>query len=107
MDSDSDLSAGALKNLMLAAVVGLVMVLMAACRSPKPLPEQGSYAEQLYTQRCGSCHRAYAPSSMTAAMWQTQVQAMQAKIVQAGQPALSSEERVAIVNYLQRNAGKY
>jgi hypothetical protein len=79
---------------------------LSACSRPKPLPEQGSYAEQLYVQRCGNCHRAYAPHSMTAAMWQQQVDVMQGKIAGAGQPALTSEQRVAILNYLQRNAGK-
>ncbi|HKV55331.1 MAG TPA: hypothetical protein VJN94_11905 [Candidatus Binataceae bacterium] len=85
----------------------MATLVLVACRAAKPLPEQGSYAEQLYTERCGGCHRAYNPSSMTASMWQTQVEAMQIKIAQAGQPPLSSEERVAIVNYLERNAGTH
>ena len=42
---------------------------------------------------------------MTAAMWEVQVKAMDAKIVQAGQPPLSPEENSTILAYLKRNAG--
>jgi hypothetical protein len=76
------------------------------CQKPKPLPEQGTYSQQLYVERCGVCHRPYSPSSMTAAMWETQVEAMRAKIAQAGQPPLSPEQDLAILDYLKRNAGK-
>ncbi|HTW88361.1 MAG TPA: hypothetical protein VMD75_10185 [Candidatus Binataceae bacterium] len=69
-----------------------------------PLPETGSYAERLYVERCGGCHAAYNPRSMTAAMWQVQVQAMEPRIAQTGRP-LSLDERRAIVDYLTRNAG--
>jgi hypothetical protein len=71
----------------------------------RPLPEQGSPAAQLYSSRCGSCHRAYDPHSLTAAMWEMQVSAMQLKIVAAGQPAMRVEEQEAILDYLRRNAG--
>jgi len=72
----------------------------------KPLPEGGSAAEQLYTQRCGSCHRAYQPSTLTSAMWQMQVEAMQSKMQNAGIAPLSPEEKDAILAYLQRNASQ-
>ena len=71
----------------------------------KPLPELGSSAEQLYAGRCGSCHRAYQPSTMTSAMWAEQVDAMQLKMAQAGVAQLSEPERCKILDYLQRNAG--
>lgn len=77
---------------------------LAGCRTAS-LPEQGSAAEHLYAQRCGSCHKPYAPSSMTVAMWATQVDAMEPKIAQAGLPPLSETERRTILNYLERNAG--
>jgi hypothetical protein len=70
------------------------------------LPEGGSSAEQLYAGRCGGCHRPYLPSSMTAAMWEQQVEAMQLKMAQAGVAPLSDTERRAIMDYLERNAGK-
>jgi diheme cytochrome c len=80
--------------------------LFAACQKPKPLPEQGTYAQLLYAERCGGCHRAYSPTSMTAAMWEVQVEAMRLKIAQAGQPPLSQEQHLTILDYLKRNAGK-
>jgi hypothetical protein len=43
---------------------------------------------------------------MTAPMWQVQVAAMQAKIIQANQPPLTAEQQRAILDYLERNAGK-
>jgi hypothetical protein len=43
---------------------------------------------------------------MTAAMWATQVDAMQARMKQAGVPELASTERQTILDYLTRNAGR-
>jgi len=80
--------------------------LFASCQKFRPLPEQGTYAQQLYVERCGTCHRAYSPASMTAAMWEAQVEAMGAKIVQAGQPPLSPQQHLTILDYLKRNAGR-
>lgn len=77
--------------------------LCAGCR--RPLPQQGTPAERVYVQRCGSCHRAYDPSTLTAPMWQMQVDAMQTKMTQTGQPPLSAGQRSTILSYLQRNAG--
>ena len=77
-------------------------LLLAACQGP--LPEQGSPSETLYTQRCGSCHRAYNPRSLTTAMWQIQMQAMEFKIAQAGLPSLTDRQRQSILAYLSRNA---
>lgn len=89
---------------MLAAFAIALAIASGGCRNA-PLPEQGSAAEHLYARRCGSCHKAYAPSSMTAAMWEMQVDAMEPKIAQSGLPPLSEGERRAILNYLERNAG--
>jgi hypothetical protein len=43
---------------------------------------------------------------MTAAMWQTQVDAMDPKIRAAGIPPLTSDQRRIILDYLTRNAGR-
>ena len=80
-------------------------ILFAGCQKTKPLPEQGTYAQQLYVQRCGVCHRAYSPASMTATMWEVQLEAMRLKIAQAGQPPLTPEQHLSILEYLRRNAG--
>ena len=90
-------------GLAIAAALAIAAGL-AGCRTAS-LPEHGSAAERLYAQRCGSCHKPYSPSSMTVAMWATQVDAMEPKIAQAGLPPLSEDERRAILNYLERNAG--
>jgi hypothetical protein len=84
----------------------LVATLLAGCQRPRPLPEHGTYAQRLYAERCGGCHRPYSPSSMTAAMWEVQVEAMRVKIAQAGQPPLSPQQHLTILDYLKRNAGR-
>lgn len=85
---------------LLALALG---IMLAACE--KPLPEHGSPSEQLYASRCGSCHRPYNPRSLTSAMWQVQMEAMQMKIAAAGQPPLTPEQQNQILDYLRRNAG--
>ena len=94
------------RNVGWAASLLLACFLYAGCQKPRPLPEQGSYAQRLYAERCGGCHKPYNPASMTAAMWEMQVQAMRAKIAQAGQPPLSPTQDQTILDYLKRNAGK-
>jgi Dihaem cytochrome c len=78
-------------------------VIIAGCQ--QPLPEQDSYAGQLYARRCGQCHAPYNPRAMTAAMWQIQVPKMEEKIRQAGLPPLEPAQKQVIVDYLERNAG--
>ncbi len=85
--------------------IALALALIASgagCRAS--LPEVGSDAAQLYIERCGTCHAAYNPRSMTAAMWAVQMGAMEPRMAQAGHP-LSERERRAILDYLTRNAG--
>ena len=43
---------------------------------------------------------------MTAAMWETQVDAMDQKIRASGMEPLTSDQRRIILDYLDRNAGK-
>jgi len=85
--------------LLLASVA--LAALIGGCRA---LPEQGSAAEQLYAQRCGQCHSPYYPRSLTAAMWQIQVEVMQSKMEQAGIAPLTPDEEKAILNYLSRHS---
>jgi hypothetical protein len=90
-------------RLRLIIVVALI-VATTGC-SPKPLPEAGSDAERLYATRCGGCHRPFQPSTMTAAMWSEQVEAMRLKMEQAGVAPLSAADQRQILDYLERNAG--
>jgi hypothetical protein len=84
----------------------LAVLTLAAAGCSRPLPEQGSAAERLYSERCGNCHRPYQPRSLTAAMWQVQVAAMRQKIAAAGQPPLTPAQDREILEYLRRNAGE-
>ena len=86
-----------------AALAVAILGGIAACHRSE-LPERGSYAARLYARRCSGCHVAYNPGSMTAAMWEVQVHAMEGRMAQAGMP-LSDDERHTIVEYLTRNAG--
>jgi len=70
------------------------------------MPEEGSYAAQLYLNRCGQCHLAYKPSLMTAPMWAVKVDLMQERMKQTGLPPLTPDERKTILAYLSSNAGQ-
>jgi Dihaem cytochrome c len=83
----------------------VILLTLGGCKQ-QPLPEQDSYAGQLYLRQCGQCHQPYNPHAMTAAMWDVQVPKMEEKIRQAGLPPLQAEQKRAIVEYLERNAGQ-
>jgi hypothetical protein len=88
-----------------AAALALALIVSGAgCN--RPLPEQNSAAARLYANRCGQCHRAYNPGSLSAAMWQVQVEMMEAKMRQDHVPALTYQERDEILRYLTRNAAR-
>jgi hypothetical protein len=90
--------------LVLAALSAATVIFLGACH-PRPLPEAGGDAARTYVERCGQCHRAYDPRSMTGAMWETQVELMDTKIRQAGMEPLTADQRHTILDYLTRNAG--
>lgn len=46
----------------------------------------------------------YNPGSLTASMWEVQVQAMEPRMREAGLPTLTHDERRAILDYLQQHA---
>lgn len=81
----------------------LVIIVLAGCQ--QPLPEQDTYAGQLYVRQCGQCHRPYNPHALTAAMWDVEVPKMEQKMRQTGLPPLDAAQRQAILDYLERNAG--
>jgi|SRR5579862_6883288 len=87
-------------RLLLAA---LITIGAAACSTK--LPEPDSAAAKLYTQRCATCHRMFAPASLKFEMWKFQVDRMQGEIVRHGLPALTPEERTTLLDYLKRNSG--
>jgi mono/diheme cytochrome c family protein len=85
-----------------AAILTLTALAAAGCH--RPLPEQNTAAARLYARRCGQCHTAYAPGSLTAAMWQVQIDVMETKMRQYSVAPLTGQERDAILSYLTRNA---
>ncbi len=87
-----------------AIALALIATVVSGCKRAS-LPDATSPGAQLYVNRCGSCHLPYNPHEMTAAMWDTQVTMMEEKIQAAGMPALTSDERESILEYLKRNAG--
>ncbi len=86
-------------------LASLIFIALAGCK-PQPLPEQDSYAGQLYVRQCGQCHSPYNPHSMTAAMWEIEVPKMEENIRRAGLPALQPEQKQTILDYLHHNAGQ-
>ncbi len=78
---------------------------LAATGCTHPLPQAKTYPARLYAERCGQCHIAYQPRSLTAAMWQMQVQMMQQRMQTAGIAPLSPNQKKIILSYLERNAG--
>jgi mono/diheme cytochrome c family protein len=98
----SSSNGGLRRHLGIVLLVSLALAALSACHHTA-LPELGTADEQLYAQRCGACHRAYQPSTLTPAMWQMQVEAMELKMTAAGQP-LSPGDETAILAYLQRHA---
>jgi len=79
------------------AVLSLV-----ACNAK--LPEPHSPGAKLYAERCGTCHRLYAPSSMTFEMWKIQVERKQGLMVRQGLPPLTPAERDVLLAYLKRHS---
>jgi hypothetical protein len=78
------------------------MVVTAACTR---LPDPDSPGAKAFATHCGSCHRAYAPSSMTWPMWEYQLGRMRMLFAQLRRPWLGPEEERLVIDYLQRHAG--
>jgi hypothetical protein len=90
-------------SVLIAAAAAFAIGALAGCQSK--IPEEDTYAGQLYVRRCGNCHQPYNPQSLTAAMWEIQVPKMEQKIAQAGLPSLAPDQKDTILDYLRRNAG--
>lgn len=86
---------------MLTRALVAGVVLFAGCRA---LPEPESPAAQTYAERCGACHRAYMPGSMTWPMWEYQLGRMQILFAQLHRPWLSPQEESLVTDYLKRHA---
>lgn len=68
------------------------------------VPEPETRAAQLYVSRCNGCHRVFLPGTLTAAMWDVQVERMQREMVRRGLPPLTKDERETVLAYLHRHS---
>jgi hypothetical protein len=85
-----------------AILLSLAVVSLVACNAK--LPEPDSPGAKLYAERCGTCHRLYAPSSLTYEMWKIQVERKQGVMVRQGLPPLTPAERDVLLAYLKRHS---
>jgi hypothetical protein len=69
------------------------------------LPEPESAAAQLYSQRCGGCHRLYAPGVLKFEMWKLTLQRMRGEMARRGATPLTADETALLLDYLRRHSG--
>ena len=84
-------------------LIALLALLATAC-SPQ-LPDADSTGAHLYVERCGVCHRVYAPGVLTAEMWKVQVVRMQEMMERRGVRPLDAGEQETILSYLTTHSG--
>lgn len=84
------------------AAVLIVATALAGCNAS--LPDPDSAGARLYAERCGGCHRLYAPGSMTAEMWSLQVERMHGDMVRRGVAPLSPTETAVLLDYLRQHS---
>jgi hypothetical protein len=68
------------------------------------LPDPSSPGAQLYQARCGTCHPLHQPRSLTAAMWEIQVDKMRETMRRRGVRPLTDEEQGLLLTYLRAHA---
>jgi len=88
---------------MRRAFLTLVPLLLVACSVELPDPDDPG--ARVYRNRCGGCHRLYAPQSMTFGMWQVQLERMERLYAERGIRWLSPAEQHALLRYLETHAG--
>jgi Dihaem cytochrome c len=86
------------------SVLTLLLALAAGCGGAV-LPEPDAPGARVLRERCGGCHRVYAPGTMTVEMWKVQVARMQALFAQKGIPPLAPDEERVLMDYLGAHAG--
>jgi Dihaem cytochrome c len=82
----------------------LLLPVLLGCNARLPEPE--SPGGRLYAERCGSCHRLYAPQSMKAPMWEMTLQRMQGELARRGVPPLKPDEYETLLAYLERHSDR-
>jgi hypothetical protein len=85
-----------------AGIALAVGMLASGCNASLPEPE--SPGARLYADRCGGCHRLYAPKLMTSEMWTITVTRMQGELGRRGLPMLSPDQKALLLDYLDRHS---
>jgi len=84
------------------------VLILSACNSSlppaQPLPDAASPGAQLMTKRCGGCHGVPNPALHPANEWPNVVFRMQKHMMQKGRPALTPDEKISLLEYLQKHA---
>jgi cytochrome c5 len=83
----------------------LALVAVAAGCGPS-FPEPDSPGARVLETRCAGCHRVFAPGTMTAAMWDYQIDRMRPLYAQKGMAWLTPDEERALRDYVHRFAEK-
>ena len=91
------------RALVRGALAALAVMMAAGCEPA--LPDPDSRGATVLRERCGGCHRVYAPGTMTAEMWGVQVEKMRDQFSRRGMPWLTTEEEGALRTYLTAHAG--
>ena len=100
-------SGGCMGNLFMksifTAAAGLLL-LMEACASPTPLPEEGSGDAMLYRKQCGICHSVPHPYRHTPKEWERVMRLMQMQRNNRGLTEMQKEDYQTILAFLKRHA---
>ena len=83
----------------------LVWLVALAAGCGPALPDPDNAGARVLRDRCGGCHRVYAPGTMTLEMWNLQVGRMHELFARRGIPWLTPEEERALQDYLAAHAG--
>ena len=78
------------------------LVIVAGCSHA--LPDADSPGAKVYAARCGTCHPPHDPHSLTASMWEVQVERMRETMRRRGARPLSEEEQAMVLDYLRAHA---
>jgi mono/diheme cytochrome c family protein len=68
------------------------------------LPDADSPGAQVYQARCGTCHPPHEPRSLTAAMWEVQLERMRETMRRRGVMPLTADEQALVLAYLKAHA---
>ena len=90
-----------MRGVLRPVIVGALGAMLGCSRA---LPDPDAPGAQLYQARCGTCHPLHEPRSLTAAMWEIQVQKMRETMRRRGARPLTESEEAVLLEYLRAHA---